>query len=387
MKLNKKLITLSVVVTIALSGCGGSSTSTTENTAYYIDNAVSGLKCTSGTTTTTTDSSGAFTYEDGKTTSCKVGGITLPTIPVMTSSAPYYQLQDTKSAMLLHSLDHDNDSSNGISIDPKVIDAINKKGTTSVPTNSSSLADLVQYVGIAVGSDFRGQVKDETAINKHLATQAILTDKLNSDTKANLDALGNDLFNQPDNDDTCGIRQVLFCKDVLNKNYSYRGDILPVWTQMRTAQLTNYSASSLPANFSYDVPTVYTHTAVLAVNGGPESLPSSVVEIAPSLGLKLVNLYVDKSAVQTMFPMVDTEITLIDKFASVTTKSYSVSSNVSEVITNPNSYYMIVINNGTHWIGATTTTIYNSLNAHKQPYDEKYLNSVEFGVIMEFQKK
>ncbi|NOQ31710.1 MAG: hypothetical protein GQ570_11365 [Helicobacteraceae bacterium] len=384
--MNKKLMSLSVTVAIVLSGCGNSA-APTENTAYYIDSAVSGLKCTSGNTTTTTDSSGTFTYEDGKTTICKVGGITLPTIPVMSSSAPYHQLTDIKSAMLLHSLDHDNDSSNGIQIDPKVVAAINTKGTISVPQNSSDLADLVQHVGIQIGSDFQGQVKDEATINKHLSSQSVTTAKLNDNTKAKLDALGDDLFNQPDNDDTCGIRQLLFCKEILHQNYSYRGDIIPVWSAMRTAQLSNYTADSLPANFSYDVPTLYTHAAVLSVNGGPESLPSSVVEIAPTQGVKLVNMYVDKSAVETMFPMVNNEILLIDKFASIKSTTYSIKSNISDIITNPNSYYMIVINGGTHWIGATTTTIYNSLDAHKKPYDENYLNSVEFGVIMEFVKK
>jgi ELWxxDGT repeat protein len=163
-KFNKLRYISPLVALAILSGCSNSSTPTdatsTEKTAYLIDSAIEGIDFTCGTITGTTDSEGKFTYD---TTKCptgvefKLGSLSLGTInPSAINTDTYLTIQElagttrdnvtdgnvTKLAVLLQSLDDDNDPTNGIYITQTIKNAITLDGNISAKTDSELSAEI-----------------------------------------------------------------------------------------------------------------------------------------------------------------------------------------------------------------------------------------------------
>jgi hypothetical protein len=129
-----KISTLSIITILALSSCGGgSSTSATTNTkqGYFIDSGVEGLdyKATPSGKTGITDKDGLFDYVDGDTVKFSVGNFELgeakPTQDGLVTPEAIIPEDMTEEARteaeglmlrVLQSIDIDNDASNGIEI-------------------------------------------------------------------------------------------------------------------------------------------------------------------------------------------------------------------------------------------------------------------------------
>jgi hypothetical protein len=139
-----KISTLSIITILALSSCGGgSSTSATTNTkqGYFIDSGVEGLdyKATPSGKTGITDKDGLFDYVDGDTVKFSVGNFELgeakPTQDGLVTPEAIIPEDMTEEARteaeglmlrVLQSIDIDNDASNGIEIPEDIRDLFNK---------------------------------------------------------------------------------------------------------------------------------------------------------------------------------------------------------------------------------------------------------------------
>lgn len=113
-------------------------TTSIEKTGYLIDSPVQGINCTCGTISDVTNSEGKFTYDANKCPTgveFKLGSLSLGTItPSAINSDTYLTIQElagttrdnvtdenvVKLAVLLQSLDSDNNASNGIDINSTV---------------------------------------------------------------------------------------------------------------------------------------------------------------------------------------------------------------------------------------------------------------------------
>lgn len=189
----------------------------------------------------------------------------------------------------------------------------------------------------------------------------------------------NDLFNQPQNDGdaTCGIRQTLISQKVLIANTDYTADILAMWERIYAQTMTDYP-HGMPKNepdvqltqlFERALPEVYTEDAVRAANGGPLTPPSSILNNLKEDGYSMVRYYVDEQALFTIFgsDFVTDELSLFaQEFPSaprVAVDASAESATLRALFTQPDSYYIVVVNEGMHWIGVTATTVYDSLGS------------------------
>ena len=198
---------------------------------------------------------------------------------------------------------------------------------------------------------------------------------------------GNNLFSQPgDNgDNTCGIRQLLLAKHVLsNAGAVYIGDILPVWLDANTFMAEEYEISSLPPPYQYQVPSIYTYAAVAAESGGPRNLVSNVIkEAETNLGMQAVMVYVWIDKVEPLFgpALLADEVHYI---SSMGVPIEYINGPMAQSQFEPGYYYMIVINDGNHWIGTTNQITYNSLNLGPVPYDAAQVEDAFAGVIVKY---
>ncbi len=151
------------------TGCGGGSSSTstptenttsTEKTGYLIDSAVEGVDYTCGTLVGVTDSNGKFLYDVSKCPNgieFKLKDLSLRTInPSAINSDTYLTLQELagktrndvtdetvqKMAVLLQSLDEDNDPTNGIKIDSTLKSNIALSGNLSEKTDNEISTEI-----------------------------------------------------------------------------------------------------------------------------------------------------------------------------------------------------------------------------------------------------
>lgn len=160
-QMHKKLFISLATVSLLFSGCNRNddttsmdNTTSTEKTAYLIDSAVEGIDYTCGTLTGTTDSTGKFTYDSTKCPTgveFKLGSLSLGTINLSTiNTDTYLTIQElagttrdnvtdgnvTKLAVLLQSLDDDNNSANGIVITDTIKGYFGTDGNISSKTDS-----------------------------------------------------------------------------------------------------------------------------------------------------------------------------------------------------------------------------------------------------------
>jgi hypothetical protein len=167
---NIKFFIASAVAAVVLSGCGSSdSTVTTEGdiptgTGYYLDSAVAGASYHCGGQSGLTGRKGDFTFEEGADCTFELAGIKLRTIKAEELKDEIKVVEDTPEvAAFLQSIDLDGDPSNGITIDPKVLEVLEtliKDGvitTTAVPTDdklqttvASIQTEIPEYKGRVV---------------------------------------------------------------------------------------------------------------------------------------------------------------------------------------------------------------------------------------------
>lgn len=162
------------VLSIGLTGCGGSSsagTSTTNTgTGTYLDSAVQGIPyCIDGSLSGTTNADGEFTYVIDKPIEFKLGscaegeGLTLKTIGAEDLNTSDFTVVETNStvAALLQTLDQDGNASNGITITDDIKKYFDDKNVTEL--NTTSIVD-----GINQELDLTLTEVNTTAAIKHV---------------------------------------------------------------------------------------------------------------------------------------------------------------------------------------------------------------------------
>jgi hypothetical protein len=165
----KMYFLLSVIIAGLLAGCGVGDSSapaaltqiSTEKTGYLIDSAVEGVDYLCDNISGITDSEGKFTYNAAKCQNgveFKLGNLTLGTInPMRINSDTYVTLQELagksrnditdpavqKMALLLQSLDNDDNATNGIKITDTAKKAISHTGNLKDKTENELFGDTV----------------------------------------------------------------------------------------------------------------------------------------------------------------------------------------------------------------------------------------------------
>jgi len=151
---------------VGLSGCGGSSSSASIGTGHYLDSAVSGINYKCGSEEGITDANGVFTFEKGESCTFYLGDIKLRGVASTNLVDGGNMVEtDVQIAQLLQTLDTDGNPSNGITISPKVVEALATAinvdgGDGSLPDTmeklealSAELKDVSGYTGHAVSAD------------------------------------------------------------------------------------------------------------------------------------------------------------------------------------------------------------------------------------------
>ena len=171
--MKRKIVTgVSLAAVIALSGCGGGSSSSesavTTLTGQFIDSPVAGLNysCTMGGEGVT-DSNGAFTCNVGDTITFALGNLILGSAAVASVISPRTLYPDNDEmainvAQILQTLDSDNNASNGIVIDETMLDALQDANTTL------DAADFESVAASYIGTVLVGEAEAEEHLNNTL---------------------------------------------------------------------------------------------------------------------------------------------------------------------------------------------------------------------------
>jgi len=185
-KLN--LLGLSVVTIGLLSGCGSSNTdenAVETGTGYYVDSAVQGVNYKCGKKSGTTDTDGKFTFEVGQDCSFSLAGVPLRTTKADELKDGVKVLENNEDvAQFLQSIDNDHNASNGIQIQPEILDVLTQaladhNSTGKVPTDRE-LDGIVTRVRDDIPT-FNGRVKTPEEARTHLLdTQTGITKALAS---------------------------------------------------------------------------------------------------------------------------------------------------------------------------------------------------------------
>lgn len=156
------------IVSTTLINCGGGGSSsntptTTTATGYFIDSPVQGLTYVSGSQSGTTDASGKFTYEVGKTVKFSVGAISLGEViakgkmtPVdLVANADASNTKVLNITRFLMTLDSDGNATNGITISDATKTAAQSASqidfaTATDATLTSALTPLTTNTPVAV---------------------------------------------------------------------------------------------------------------------------------------------------------------------------------------------------------------------------------------------
>jgi hypothetical protein len=185
-----KFFTVTVVTGLLLIGCGGgdgssaTTASATTQTAYLIDSPVDGIDVVCGNTTSVTDTNGILTYDPAKCTqlSFKLGNLTLGSIATSAIKVDrYITLQELagktrsdindstvlKMAVLLQSLDDDNNVTNGIKITTTVKNTLGLTGAIA-DKNDTEISTAITTAGKTQ--------RDAISSFTHLLTQTKLID-------------------------------------------------------------------------------------------------------------------------------------------------------------------------------------------------------------------
>ena len=170
MKLKNMAMLLSVgVISLVITGCGGGGSSgggnppiSTTGKSFYIDSAVSGVNYVCGSEEGITGSDGSFIFENGTSCTFYLGNILLRGVDtgLLIDGENVYET-DINIARVLQSLDEDGNLDNGITINASIVQAMEAKGITALPTTSAELDKLIQAIAEAGGT----YVSEEDAQN------------------------------------------------------------------------------------------------------------------------------------------------------------------------------------------------------------------------------
>lgn len=131
--MRKTLTTLSTVLMLTLSACGGGGPAPSQTaTGFFIDSPVKGLSYTSGGQAGVTDADGRFIYEVGQPVTFSLGKLVLGSITVdknnrifpvdlVSGASDETHPKVSLMARVLQTLDSDNDPNNGITIDNQIL--------------------------------------------------------------------------------------------------------------------------------------------------------------------------------------------------------------------------------------------------------------------------
>ena len=161
-------------ISMIFIGCGGGGSSSsskkyTIGKGTYIDSAVSGISYICGEEKGITDENGQFSFEVGASCTFFIKDIELRKVAKGALHDKVVIFEDhPKVAQFLQTLDSDGDPSNGISVDPKVIELLD--GT--LPENKEELESLVEKILEAAKEDksikYTGRVISEEDVKEHL---------------------------------------------------------------------------------------------------------------------------------------------------------------------------------------------------------------------------
>lgn len=234
----KKILALSLFASALLfHGCGGggggggsSSSSTTMVTKTLVDSQISGVSYSCGSSNSITSEQGEFTCPLDSTVSFKIGGITLGSLSI-TSSSPSIitpslifgqENSETPNANVIkflrfvQSLDEDNDPLNGIKITSSIRDNLkDEKNLTNL--DSSELENLVKTATKNPSKTLRSEVD---AINHYSST---LTNVIKAEPLFNTQwalAKNDDYYSRNSINNNAHIQAV---SDSYNTLYIYKG--------------------------------------------------------------------------------------------------------------------------------------------------------------------
>lgn len=166
------------------SGSGGSSNSTVttdSGTGYYVDSAVEGVRYTCGANSGVTGQDGAFTFDVGSSCTFYLGDIELRRVAadILKDGGSVVE-DDVKKAQLLQTLDVDGNPSNGITISPKVVEAMAislnaNGGDGTLPDTEEELNVLSAELETEV-PDYQGHAVTQADAEEHLATTQATVD-------------------------------------------------------------------------------------------------------------------------------------------------------------------------------------------------------------------
>jgi len=175
-----KSILTAFLATLTLSACGGSSNddSASSNsgpiasTGIFVDSVVSGISYSTASQSGATNEIGEFKYFDGESVTFSIGSLSFPTVPaaqVVTplDMSPSNSIEDNTTiniAVLLQSLDEDDNAENGISITGVASASATQLDFSVPPTDFSTNADVINLVANS-GSSTTEVINIEDAID------------------------------------------------------------------------------------------------------------------------------------------------------------------------------------------------------------------------------
>jgi len=163
------IITSTIVASLLLVGCGGSSDESTVNnttgTGYYVDSAVAGVTYSCGTQNGETGIKGEFTFDKNQNCTFKLGTLMLREVNASTLQDGLTILEDNAHvARLLQTLDKDGNASNGIEVSPSAKELT----LTEIPTDDALLESIRTDISTK-DDDYKGRVVSVSETQTHLA--------------------------------------------------------------------------------------------------------------------------------------------------------------------------------------------------------------------------
>ena len=174
--MNKKIVSaMSLVAMAILSGCGGgggtggaNNPGATLGRAYYLDSAVEGIAYRCGNRQGVTDANGTFVFEKGQDCRFYLGDIQLKTIPSDRLKDHEAIIEDNATiAAFLQTLDVDGNASNGIEIEPGVVDTLKREGVNKIPKTQTERRDVWSILKNN-SPRYRGKPVDEESALEHV---------------------------------------------------------------------------------------------------------------------------------------------------------------------------------------------------------------------------
>ncbi|MBA1437560.1 MAG: hypothetical protein FAF05_01005 [Epsilonproteobacteria bacterium] len=172
--MKRLLIPTSTLLLLSLTGCGGSSSDTADNSAtdqtgYFVDAGVKGVSYTgSAGSSGITGDGGSFSYKTGEKITFKLGGVTLGEVNASKLVSPVdFGSANTKTNLVrfLITLDSDGNASNGITIDSTTQSLANNWKNVNFDLAPSAFNTNVSS---EINASFANNLVTTTAADNHL---------------------------------------------------------------------------------------------------------------------------------------------------------------------------------------------------------------------------